>query len=222
VHPCTAPLASIQSAKPLAGAAACLLLVACATIPDRPPVSNPEQVFQTHRERLTPVERWHIRGRMALRTDSEGWQASLVWDRQGARHQLDFTGPLGRGHLRLTSDSGGAHLRDSDNNTARAATVEALVLQATGHRLPLDELQYWVRGLPAPGTVQRQELDAWGRLARLDQQRWRIEFLDYTRRGNLELPSRLFARREPDPGNADNGLRETIEVRLAIEHWALK
>ena len=59
-------------------------------------------------------------------------------------------------------------------------------------------------------------------MARLDQQRWRIEFLDYVRHGDLELPSRLFARRAPDPGNADNGLRETIEVRLAIEHWTLK
>ena len=49
-----------------------------------------------------------------------------------------------------------------------------------------------------------------------------IEFLDYARHGQIELPSRLFARREPDPGNADNGLRETIEVRLAIEHWDLK
>lgn len=205
-----------------AGAAVCLLLTACATVPDRPPVGDPEGVFRRHHERLAPVEHWQIRARLALRTDSEGWLATLLWARRGAHQQLDLTGPLGRGHLRLTSEPGQARLRDSDNNIYHAPTAEELVLRATGHRLPLGELQYWVRGLPAPGAVQRRELDAWGRLARLDQQRWRIEFLDYVRHGDLELPSRLFARRAPDPANADNGLRETIEVRLAIEHWTLK
>lgn len=202
--------------------AAALMLAACTTVPERPPVSDPEAVFRQHQERLFPVEQWQIRARLALRTDNEGWHASLLWARQGSQHRLDLTGPLGRGHLRLSSNRDGAQLRDSDNKTYSAPTAEELVLRATGHRLPLGELQYWVRGLPAPGAVQRRELDAWGRLAWLEQQRWRIEFLDYIRHGDLELPSRLFARREPDPGNGDHGLRETIEVRLAIEHWSLK
>jgi outer membrane lipoprotein LolB len=206
----------------LFSAAAVLLLAACTTVPERPPVSDPEDSFRQHQQRLSPVEHWQIRARMALRTDNEGWHASLFWSRQGRQQQLDLTGPLGRGHLRLSTDRDGARLRDSDNRTYSAPTVEELVLRATGHRLPLAELQYWVRGLPAPGDVQRRELDAWGRLARLDQQRWRIEFFDYARRGEWDLPGRLFARREPDPGNADHGLRETIEVRLAIEHWELK
>jgi outer membrane lipoprotein LolB len=158
---------------------------------------------------------------MALRADSEGWQASVVWRRHDERHQIDLNGPLGRGHVRLTRDRDGAVLRDADQNEHRNANAEELLLRATGYRLPLDGLDYWVRGLPAPGSDAERELDAWGRLTRLRQLGWDIEFLEYDEHAGLDLPSKLFARRLAGAGSLARA-DESFEVRLVIERWTLK
>jgi outer membrane lipoprotein LolB len=200
--------------------AAATLAAGCAGLPGRPPVSDVNGAWQAHSARLVPFDAWEIRGRMALRADAEGWHASVVWMRQGDRHRIDLSGPLGRGHMRLTRNRDGAELRDADQKIYRNASAEELLMRTTGYRLPLDGLDYWVRGLPAPGSDAERELDAWGRLARLRQLGWDIEFLEYDEYAGLELPSRLFARRLDGTGSSAHD--DVFEVRLVIERWTLK
>ena len=130
---------------------------------------------------------------------------------------MDFTGPLGRGHLRLIQDSRGAELRDADQRVWREADAELLLYRATGWVVPLDGLNFWVLGLPAPGPAPERQLDGQGRLQRLAQAGWDIRFLEYARHGGFELPSRIYITRRNDA----EGTAETLEVRLSIEHWTL-
>jgi outer membrane lipoprotein LolB len=196
------------------------VVAGCAGLPDRSPVSDVDLAWRTHSARLSPLTAWEIHGRLALRTDAEGWHASVVWVRKADRHRIDLSGPLGRGHLRLTRDRDGAVLKDADQNIYRNASAEELLMRTTGYRLPLDGLDYWVRGLPAPGSDADRELDAWGRLARLRQLGWDIEFLEYSEHAGVELPAKLFARRLASVGPVARN-DDTFEVRLVIENWAL-
>ena len=86
---------------------------------------------------------------------------------------------------------------------------ELLLLRQTGWRVPVRALRYWVLGLPAPGPVKGRSLDRYGRLAKLSQSGWEIEFRDYQRSGSLELPVRIFV------------TNHRARVRLAIGHWEL-
>jgi outer membrane lipoprotein LolB len=191
---------------------------ACASVPDRPPAADRDAAWSARRRQLETRIHWAMQGRVALRTRDEGWQASLAWTREADRHEIDLSGPLGSGRLRLSHDRNGAQLRDSANKVLRAADAEQLLMQATGWRLPVDGLNFWVLGLPAPGNTGAQDIDAWGRLKTLRQSGWDIEFLGYVPCGDTELPSKLFMHRE----QLDSAGSETLEVRLVIDRWDLR
>ena len=70
-------------------------------------------------------------------------------------------------------------------------------------------LRYWILGLPDPGKNHGNQtrLDAYGRLAELQQRDWTVRFRDYVAVKQYQLPERLFIR------------SEEIEVRLVVDDW---
>ena len=77
--------------------------------------------------------------------------------------------------------------------TLDRARIPILLLEQTlGLRLPVTGLRYWVRGLPAPGPTALLQTDAAGRLTRLEQNGWVIEYPSYA-------PSSVF---NPRPARA--------------------
>jgi len=198
------------------------LVAGCATAPPpSPPVANPAAAWQARQAELKPVIAWKIQGRLAMRSDEEGWQATVYWTRDGERQRIDLAGPLGRGHLRLVQDGQSAELRDADQRTWHADNAEQLLYRTTGWRVPLDGLNYWVRGLPAPDTAAIEELDNRGRLKSLVQSGWDIRFLEYTPYGSFDLPSKLFMKRQANGANDSPAKNSALEVRLIIERWTL-
>lgn len=199
-----------------------LLLAGCATAPVLPPpVDNPSAAWRARQIELQRVTRWKIQGRLALHTAEQGLQASLHWVRERERHILDLTGPLGRGHVRLSLDREGAQLRDADGKTYKAENAQQLLYRHTGWVVPLNELNYWILGLPAPDVSANQDMDEWGRLKTLRQSGWEIRFLEYTRTGALELPSKLFIKKQTDGADATELKNAALNLRLSIERWTL-
>lgn len=201
------------------------VLSGCAAIPERPPAADRNAAWSAREHDLEPLNDWEIRGRIALRTEEEGWQADLVWRRAQDRHDIDLVGPLGSGHVRLRQDASGAVLRDSAQQVWRDSSAENLLLRATGWQLPVNGLSYWVRGLPAPGVPNVHDLDQWGRLRTLRQLGWQVDFLGYERTDALELPSRLFIKRTDvgDRASAPGaGNDPTLEVRVVIDRWTVR
>ena len=198
-----------------------LLAAGCATVPSPPPVEDPAAAWQARQAELRALSAWTLQGRLAMRAAEEGWQASVHWIHDGARQQIDLIGPLGRGHLRLTQDNGGAELRDADRKTWRAENAQQLLYRITGWLVPLDGLNYWILGLPAPGPAAKLALDDQGRLKTLDQSGWDIRFLEYARQGSLDLPSKIFIKRRGDGNETASAQHVDVEVRLIIERWTL-
>lgn len=193
-----------------------LMLAACASVPQRPPVDDPAAVWQVRQARLARVNAWDLRGRLALRTQDEGANASLRWVRSRGWHRMNLAGPFGGGRVRLTYDREGAELRDADGKIYRGASMQELLWRETGWILPIEGLNYWVLGLPDPEAPAQTTLDQWGRLKSLKQSGWDVRFLEYTRIGGYELPRRVFAKHE------SNGVSDPeIEARLVIENWTV-
>ena len=199
-----------------------LFTTGCATPVALPPVEDVDAAWHLRQATLKSVTAWQVRGRLALRAADQGWHATLNWERDGERHRLDFTGPLGRGHLRLVQDDRGAELQDTEQRIWRAGNAETLLYRATGWRLPLNGLNYWIVGLAAPDSVSNQQLDAQGRLKRLAQSGWDIQFLEYTHYGSFDLPSKLYITRQGGRVEENPAFDSTLEVRLSIERWTFK
>ncbi|BAU47154.1 membrane protein [Sulfurifustis variabilis] len=200
---------------------AAAFLAGCASLPEPAPPGDPEALFAARRAELVALTVWELRGRVALRAPGEGWQAGLRWLHRDGAQALDLTGPFGGGYLRLTEDDGGARLTDSSRRVYEAADATMLLARTTGWQVPLDGLDHWVRGLPLPDVPARRELDAHGRLKRLVQRGWNIEYLAYAEFAGHELPSRLYISRELPAEPAAGPEDPRLEVRLAIQSWRL-
>ncbi len=193
-----------------------MLLIGCVALPERPAVENPQAVWETRQSALARLAGWELRGRLALRTEEEGINASVYWRCDRDTHRIDLAGPFGGGRVRITQDERGAELRDAGNKIYRGASLQELLARVTGWRLPLESLRWWIVGIPAPDTAPRVELDAWGRLKSLEQAGWVVQFLDYTTQGSYELPRRVFVKRGSQASHDT-----VLEARFVVETWTL-
>lgn len=199
----------LRSAQPrrhyLAGLLAPVLLAACAT----PIETALHPAWPARQQALSALRDWSVNGRLAVTTEQEGWHVSLYWVQQGPAYSIDLIGPLGQGRVRIQGDAQGVSLRTANGQVQRATDPDDLLAQAVGVRIPLNGLLYWMRGLPDPGQRSVLALDEQGRLSRLEQGGWRIDYLDYMPVAPLELPRRIRA------------TQGEIKVQVVVNEWSL-
>lgn len=178
--------------------------------------SSPSSQFLTDsswRERkaaLSTLQTWHIVGRVSVTSEQEGWHATLNWVQQGSAYSIDLIGPLGQGRLRITSDGQNVQLRTSDGKVFHAMDADQLLEETLGLRIPVNGLVYWVRGLPDPLQANVLAGDSQGRLTRLEQNGWVIDYLRYGQQApELELPTRIRAH------------QDAWTVQMVIKNWNL-
>lgn len=188
---------------------ALVLLGGCAGMPGERAVDDVEQSWRAHAAALEPIDRWHLSGRLAVQTEEQGWHARLDWAQQADDYRIRIVGPLGQGAVYLDGSAQQVLLR-SGNVEQISTDPEQLLREETGWQVPVAHLRYWVLGLPAPGTAAQRELTPQGRLQRLRQGGWEIEFSDYRPIGTVTLPGKVFA------ASAEG------KVRLVIDTWELR
>ena len=170
-----------------AALAALVFLAACAQVQ----TATPEKVV------------FELSGRLAARYGDESFSGNLAWRHAERNDELLISTPIGQGVARIVREGDAVVLTTAEPKEYRAADAESLTEQALGFRLPLAGLADWVRARPSGGAPFTEEKFADGRLQRLEQSGWRIEYQEY----DGERPTRL---RLVYPG---------IELRLAISSW---
>ena len=185
-----------------------LLLSSCAI---QKPLPAPADgvAWKAHRQALTALENWQARGRIAVRTDSDGWSAGFDWTQAGGNYRIRLRGPFGQGALELEGDTHGVWLRRAGQPAVFATDADVLMEQESGWRLPVAGLNYWLRGLPDKQGSTISHLDSAGRLAFLQQRGWQIKYRTYQDYGAVALPTRLALQRD--------GLR----VKVIVDSWEL-
>ena len=196
----------------LAPLIAALLLSGCAAVPEAPlPGVPPEQALELREQRLEAILHWTCTGRVGATNGKDSLSASLRWVQNRDAYQIRLSGPLGQGLVDVVGSGSGVSLRTGDRGTFFAPSPEALLDEQFGWRLPVSGLRYWILGLAVPGVeVSSKELDVYGRITRLEQSGWRIEYLDYTRVDGVDLPARLEL------------VHPELSARIAVRSWQLQ
>ncbi|WP_321350626.1 lipoprotein insertase outer membrane protein LolB [Halopseudomonas oceani] len=173
----------------------CLLLTltACGSLHQRETIEfgGDQTAWKNHRATLEPLDRWILQGKLGIRSPQESGSGTLFWLQRQRYFDIRLSGPLGRGATRIQGDRNQTTLEVAGHAPVSASSAEELVAQQIGWRLPVDHLLWWVRGLPAPNSTSRLQLDSHSRLGRLEQSGWTIEYSRYQQVGDLELPQRL-------------------------------
>jgi outer membrane lipoprotein LolB len=145
-----------------------------------------------------------------VRVEGKGYPGRIRWQHHPASDELWLYSPVGSGIAHMRQDASGAVLVASDGKEYQGQDLKVLTRKVLGWDLPLDGLQYWVRGLPWPAleTTEQQDYPD-GRPKLLKQGAWQVAYLDWTPVGTSGLPSKLDLSGE--------GLR----VRLVVESWKI-
>lgn len=170
-----------------------LLVGACSNLHQRETLElgGDPAAWQAHRQSVEPIEDWTLQGKLGLRSVRESGSGTLYWEQRQDAYDIRLSGPLGRGATRISGSQQGVLLEIAGQPPMDARSAEDLLEEQIGWRLPVDSLLYWVRGLPAPDSPSRVQLDIDSRLARLTQSGWVVEYSRYQQVGGVTLPQRL-------------------------------
>lgn len=189
--------------------AVALLLAGCAGLAPQETVEgpgNPED-WNAHKTRISEIDGWQINGKIGIRAPQDSGSGTLFWLQRQDYFDIRLSGPLGRGATRLTGRPDAVALEVAGQGRFEADSPEALVETQLGWRLPVSNLLWWVRGLPAPGSRSRIAIDADGRLASLQQDDWDVQYLSYADEDGYALPTRIkLAGRD-------------LQITLVIKDW---
>ncbi len=199
----------MQASRALPLLLALLLLGACGSRP-APVTDHSQRLWQQRQATLRDFDQWRLRGRVALFVDDDVYNLGLDWVHERGDNSLTLEAALGQGMLRIRRlDDDTYQLNTAEGETRSADSAEKLLREVTGWDIPVEGLEYWIRGLPSPAAPARPEIDARGRLDTLRQNGWWIHYLDYDEPGNAlpALPRRLYMK------------RGRVRIKIVIDQW---
>jgi outer membrane lipoprotein LolB len=177
----------------------CCALAACATTRTAPPPTGWEQ----RAGELQNAGRWQLDGRAAVALGTQGWQASLNWRQADNAAEVHLSGPFGIGALVLKQTSEGLSMNGGPPSDA----VMSLVQEKLGFDLPIENLHYWLLGVPNPGSAFDLSRNDQDRAKSLSQAGWSITYDRYMPVAGDLLPARLVL------------TAGDVRVRIVIDHW---
>lgn len=141
---------------------------------------------------LAAIQAWSMEGRVALRTDDDGWTASLTWSQWRDFMEFHLRGSFGIGSTRVRGTTDRIVIENSRGETWTSTDPSADLARETGWEVPLASLRWWMIGLPAPDSRPAEEVvDGQGRLVYLRQDGWEIEYSAYREENGLMLPEKV-------------------------------
>lgn len=186
-------------------AAALCLLAACRTTPVPLPPSAP---WSERKPQLQALEHFELRGRVAVSTGHDGFNANLHWTQQDAHSQLTLEGPLGAGAVQVSASGSELAIVAANGTRLDSAAAHAELTTRLGFDPPLASLRYWILGVPDPSVPATEEVDqAQQHLQSLSQAGWHIDYTLYGTIGPRQMPTRLTLQ------------RESVRVRLLVDDW---
>lgn len=147
-------------------------------------------------QKLEQFNQWSMEGKLAVRHNRKSQSARIQWQQQGEHFDIHLSGPAGLKATRVYGHPGHATLEQA-GHTEHARSVDTLSERLVGWPLPATELQYWLRGLPAPSRqIESASYTTSGQLAALEQSGWQLLFSEHqTTVAELSLPGRIQAQR---------------------------
>lgn len=193
----------------LSGIFIALLLSGCATVPKTTAPSPSQLTWHQREAQLNSIKNWTLKGAVSVRQPNKASIVSLTWQQQGQQYQQTLAGPFDIGAIKIIGRPGHVALWKSSQEKLVASNPESLLQQAVGWRLPVQNLYYWVRGLPAPNSPAKKQLDASNRLLTLRQNGWQINYNSYQTVNGVDLPNTIVLS------------TTNLTVKMVIRQWLI-
>lgn len=189
-----------------------LLLSSCASLqlPIHPKPNFMVIPASVRQARISTITHFQLAGSISIQTPDKSAIVHASWQQLGRNsYRIQLASSLNLYQLTLLSRYGHVTLWRSATQPLQAASAEELMDKVVGWSLPISNMFYWIRGLPAPGPLAATEFDRFGLLRHLAQQGWEIHYVRYTQTDGFDLPERIEMTR---PG---------FVIDFAISRWVV-
>ena len=190
------------------------LLSACVTVEKHqlPPGSEITQqaAWEVHRANVHALKIWQLKGRVAGKSNDQGFRAGVQWKQMQDNFVIDLHGPLGRKVAVITAAQGNVQLKTSKGENFQANDPEELMQRLFGYSLPVNGLRHWLLGIPDSSQSHvALILDDQGRLQQLNQAGWVIDYKRY----HESVPALPALIQISNP---------TLEANIKVDAWTLE
>ena len=163
-------------------------------------------------QQLEAIDNWTLTGRLGIRSPNQTDSLNFSWQHATNKQLLLLYGAFGNTYAKLSQSNNQATLELSDNNVYQSDNVEELLYNVLGYPLPVEHLDFWVRGLPFPGEKSELTYDALGYLKTIIYEQWTITFKQYQHIesfDDISLPGKI---------KVTNG---EVTLKLSLRKWNL-
>lgn len=172
-----------------------LLLASCTGIRMDAPVN---EEWEARRQVLAGLTQWEFTGSVNVRDAQEAHSSRIRWYQDGDTYRINLWGTFNAGATQIDGRPGRVSITQQGEEQIVTHSPEELLYQELGYELPVSELNYWVKGIPAPGQPSQLEFGESQQLVRFEQAGWQIDYLGYTNFGTETLPTRIRVQRLRD------------------------
>lgn len=188
-------------------------LSACVTVEKHPLPPGSEigrqAAWEVHRANIETLGTWNLKGRVAGKSNNEGFSSGVQWKQLQNNFVIDLFGPLGRKVAVINGQPGSVQLKTSKGEIFAGKDPEDLMQRLFSYSLPVNGLRYWLLGIPDPKQSHSfLDLDEYGRLKQLKQASWLIEYKEY-HSGNTVLPALIQIS------------NSTLNANIKVDSWQL-
>lgn len=208
-HTSTTPPAAAQpTPNPPAQAIASTAPAAAEGVPLTLALALPPGPAEPRAEPLLPDAPavWALTGRLSVRTEKEDLPGRIEWQHAPGRDLIVVSTPLGQTAARIERTPEGVSFEAPNQPRLEAPDIDSLTRRTLGAPVPVSGMQWWVHARPDPARDFAQEFDSQGRIARLRQDGWVIDYLQYAE----ARPRRIAIS------------REGVDIRLVIDSWQVE
>ena len=184
-----------------------IILTACSTLQPTPPENYHRLTWSKRLIQLNSLNKWSLRGSFSIHYANRTDIASYQWKQNHENYQIKISSPLNLVHLDLYGNKQQITLQKSAHEIYTATTPEELLAQQVGWELPIANLVYWIKGMPAPESHYKIKLDCYNHLIALKQQGWLIKYPAFTEMNGIDLPHTI---------NLEN---PQLKIKMVVKEW---
>lgn len=149
------------------------------------------QCFDEQQAKLKRITLFDLQARIAVKAESRSFSGATHWQHQLERDEIAILSPLGSQVAVISKRPEAVTLNAGEGKIFESKDIETLTEENLGWRLPLSGLSYWILGRPTPRLAEKLEWNPQGRLKKLEQEGWQIEYGEYGYYQSFWLPKKM-------------------------------
>jgi outer membrane lipoprotein LolB len=146
---------------------------------------------------LESLSDWEFTGSINVRDAEEAHSSRIRWRQNNELYRINLWGTFNIGATEVNGKPGEVRIEQEGEEPIITDTPEQLLYDRIGYELPVTELNFWIKGIPAPGPSQELSFADNQQLLSFVQAGWRVDYLGYTNFGQQTLPTRIRVQKPP-------------------------